>query len=164
MRRLASVLILALAASAAGAEDSARAGRLFDELAAMDRELFAAAFVACDEAKFKSLFTEGAEFYHDRDGAKYGDDAVRMGSCPKDQGVTRTLVEGSLEVYPIKDYGAVQLGKHSFRRTGEEGAEIAQFVHLWRFSEGRWRLARVLSFDHRPMTDQDRSASAGAEP
>lgn len=164
MRRLASVLILALAASAAGAEDSARAGRLFDELAAMDRELFAAAFVDCDQAKFKSLFTEGAEFYHDRDGAKYGDDAVQMGSCPKDQGVTRTLVEGSLEVYPIKDYGAVQLGKHSFRRTGEEGAEIAQFVHLWRFSEGRWRLARVLSFDHRPMTDQDRSASAGAAP
>ena len=164
MRRTAAILNLLLAASVASAEDTPRSGRLDDELAAMDRELFQAAFVDCDLTKFKSLFTEGAEFYHDRDGAKYGDDAVRMGSCPKDQGVTRTLEEGSLEVYPIKDYGAVQLGKHSFRRAGEEGAEIAQFVHLWRFSEGRWQLARVLSFDHRPMTDQDRSASVGAEP
>ena len=155
MRRLASILLLALAASGAPAEETPRSGRLYDELAAMDRELFTAAFVDCDTARFKALFTEGAEFYHDRDGAKYGDDAVRMGSCPKDQGVTRTLVAGSLEVYPIKDYGAVQLGKHSFRRTGEVGAEIAQFVHLWRFSEGRWRLARVLSFDHRPLTDAD---------
>lgn len=155
MRRLASILLLALAASGASAEETPRSGRLYDELAAMDRELFTVAFIDCDTAKFKALFTEGAEFYHDRDGAKYGDDAVRMGSCPKDQGVTRTLVEGSLEVYPIKDYGAVQLGKHIFRRTGEEGAEIAQFVHLWRFSEGRWRLARVLSFDHRPATDAD---------
>jgi hypothetical protein len=25
---------------------------------------------------------------------------------------------------------------------------------LWRYREGEWRLARVLSFDHRPMTDQ----------
>jgi hypothetical protein len=60
MQCLASMLVLALAASAAAAGDAPRSGRLFDELAAMDRELFEAAFVNCDREKFRSLFT-GAE-------------------------------------------------------------------------------------------------------
>jgi hypothetical protein len=120
----------------------------------MDRELFDAAFVSCDQAKFSSMFTDDAEFYHDRTGATYGERVKQLQSCPRDDGVKRTLVAGSLEVYPIKDFGAVQLGRHTFTREGEPGAEVAQFVHLWRYSEGEWRLARVLSFDHRPMTDQ----------
>jgi hypothetical protein len=164
VRRLASILVLTLAASSAAAQETPRSGRLYDELAAMDRALFDAAFVDCDEAKFQSLFTEGAEFYHDRDGAKFGDAVTQLGGCPRDEGVKRTLVEGSLEVYPIKDYGAVQLGRHTFTKAGEEGVTIAQFVHLWKHSEGQWRLARVLSFDHRPVTDQDRALSPGVQP
>jgi len=82
MRRLASILVLALAASVANAEDSTRSGQLFDELAAMDRELFEAAFVNCDREKFRSLFTEDAEFYHDRDGAMTGRQATELRGCP----------------------------------------------------------------------------------
>jgi len=151
MRRLASILVLALAASVANAEDSTRSGQLFDELAAMDRELFEAAFVNCDREKFRSLFTEDAEFYHDRDGAMTGRQATELRGCPRDDGVRRVLVEGSLEAYPIRDFGAVQIGRHTFTRDGEEGTEVAQFVHLWRYSDGQWRLARILSFDHRPL-------------
>jgi len=156
LRRLASLPILALAASVAFAQETPQSGRLYDELAAMDRALFDAAFVNCDGAKFKSLFTEDAEFYHDRDGAMTGREATELRGCPRDEGVRRVLVEGSLEVYPIKDYGAIQIGRHTFTKAGEEGTGIAKFVHLWRFSDGQWRLARVLSFDHRLMTDQDR--------
>lgn len=151
MRAPAAVLVLALAAAAAHAEDSPRSGRLFDELAAMDRELFEAAFVDCDRDRFRALFTEDAEFYHDRDGAMTGARATELRGCPRDDGVRRVLVEGSLEAYPIRDFGAIQIGRHTFTREGEAGAEIAQFVHLWRYSDGRWRLARVLSFDHRPQ-------------
>ena len=151
MRRLASILVLALAASVANAEDSTRSGQLFDELAAMDRELFEAAFVNCDREKFRSLFTGDAEFYHDRDGAMTGPLVTELRGCPRDEGVRRVLVEGSLEAYPIRDFGAVQIGRHTFTREGEEGAEVAQFVHLWRYSDGQWRLARILSFDHRPL-------------
>jgi hypothetical protein len=150
-----ALAVLALAATGAAAQESPRSGRLYEELAAMDRELFDVAFVACDQAKFQSLFTEDAEFYHDRDGARYGDDVTRLNGCPKAEGVTRTLVEGSLEAYPIKDFGAVQVGRHIFTKVGEEGATIAQFVHLWKHSDGQWRLARVLSFDHHPVKDQD---------
>lgn len=141
------------------AQDSARSGRVYDELAKMDRELFDAAFVDCDQAKFSSIFTDDAEFYHDRTGASYGQSVKQLKSCPRDNGVKRTLVPGSLEVYPIKGFGAVQMGRHTFTRKGEQGAEIAKFVHLWNYTNGRWRLSRVMSFDHRQMTHQDESSN-----
>jgi len=163
--RLGAVIsIVTLAASHAGAQESPRSGRVFDELASMDRELFDAAFVNCDQAKFSSMFTDDAEFYHDRTGATYGENVKQLQSCPRDNGVKRTLVPDSLEVYPIKDFGAVQMGRHTFTRQGEQGAEIAKFVHLWKYSEGKWRLARVMSFDHRPMTDQDESTKSSTPP
>ena len=136
------------------AQDSARSGPLFDELARMDNELFAAAFVTCSSAKFRALFTDDAEFYHDRTGPSYGDAARTLKSCPRDNGVTRTLVPGSLEAYPMQGYGAIQIGRHIFTRAGEPGSEAAQFVHLWKREGGTWLLARVLSFDHRPAGQQ----------
>jgi hypothetical protein len=151
---VASAAFAVLAAHASD-HDSARSGRLYEELARMDTELFEAAFSSCDQAKFRALFTEDAEFYHDKAGARYGEKVRQLNGCPRDNGVKRTLVPGSLEVFPIKDFGAVQMGRHTFTRQGEQGAEIAKFVHLWNYSDGKWRLSRVLSFDHRPMTNKD---------
>lgn len=142
--------LIAAGATATMAQDATRSGPLFDELARMDRELFEAAFVTCDAGRFRALFTDDAEFYHDRTGASFGEAARTMKSCPRDNGVTRTLIPGSLEVYPMQGYGAVQIGRHSFARKDEPGAEVARFVHLWKLDNGGWRLARVLSFDHRP--------------
>ena len=116
----------------------------------MDKELFDAAFVHCDASKFRALFTDDAEFYHDRTGLAVGDAARTLKSCPRDNGVTRTLVPGSLEVYPMQGYGAIQIGRHVFAKKGEPGSEAAKFVHLWKQENGAWRLARVLSFDHKP--------------
>jgi hypothetical protein len=138
------------------AQDSARSGPLYDELARMDSALFDAAFVSCDREKFKAIFTEDAEFYHDRTGASYRDDVRTLKSCPRENGVTRTLVPGSLEVYAIQGYGAVQMGRHTFARAGESGSEVARFVHLWKREGDTWKLARVLSFDHHPFAEQKR--------
>jgi len=149
MRCAAAIAVVALAPVCL-AQEAARSGPLFEELARMDRELFEAAFVTCDAARFRALFTEDAEFYHDRAGASFGEAARTLRSCPRENGVTRTLVQGSLEVYPMQNYGAIQIGKHVFAKAGEPGAEAAQFVHLWKRVGDQWRLARVLSFDHRP--------------
>jgi hypothetical protein len=146
--------LLAAFAQVCFAQDSALSRTLYEELARMDSALFEAAFVTCDADKFRAIFTEDAEFYHDRTGASYGKDVRTLKSCPRDNGVTRTLVPGSLEVYPMKDYGAIQIGRHTFARTGEPGSEIAQFVHLWKREGDTWKLARVLSFDHRPSPQQ----------
>lgn len=152
-QRVVAILLVAFA-SACSAQDAVRSGQLFDELARMDAELFEAAFVTCNADKFRALFTDDAEFYHDRTGASFGEAVRTMKSCPRDNGVTRTLVSGSLEVYPMQGYGAIQIGRHVFARKGEPGSEVAQFVHLWKRENGAWRLARVLSFDHRPSAQQ----------
>lgn len=145
-------LLLAACTSVCNAQDSNQSGPLFDALARMDKELFDAAFVHCDTNKFRALFTEDAEFFHDRTGLASGEAARTMKSCPRDNGVTRTLVPGSLEVYPMQGYGAIQIGRHIFAKQGEPGSEVAKFVHLWKQENGVWRLARVLSFDHKPSS------------
>lgn len=61
----------------------------------------------------------------------------------------RLLVEGSLKVYPIQGFGAVQTGVHRFVEEGASTSTIAKFVHLWQNKNGKWILTRVLSFDHR---------------
>ena len=127
---------------------------LHAQLARMDSLLFDATYVACDVERIDALFTDDAEFYHDRNGFTSGP-ALREASrrlaadCPAARGIVRVLVPGSLEVYPIDDYGAVQIGEHRFVEEGV-GSSIAKFVHLWRRVDDDWRLSRVLSFDHQP--------------
>ena len=65
----------------------------------------------------------------------------------------RELVAGSLEVYPMRDYGAFETGVHRFYRV-EAGkpdvlTETGKFAQLWKRGEdGKLRLARVISYDH----------------
>ena len=64
---------------------------------------------------------------------------------------TRELVPGSLAVFPIKDFGAIEQGSHRFCQTDASKCEgLADFTILWRHSSGRWEITRVLSYGHRP--------------
>lgn len=129
-------------------------GELFDELAEMDRRIFEASFVTCDAAVVNAIFSDDIEFYHDKAGFSQGEQARQntrnlTESCPGEKGVTRTLISGSLRVYPIKDYGATQVGMHRFDEEGAATSTLARFVHVWqRQDDGGWRVTRVLSLDH----------------
>lgn len=141
------------------------AGALFDELARMDSELFEASFVTCDAAKANAIFAEDVEFYHDKDGLSSGEEVREntrrlTASCPGKNGVTRTVVPGSLRVYPIEGYGAAQVGMHRFDERGVATSTLARFVSVWRMQDGKWRLARVLSLDHQSV----RAESGRSEP
>ena len=64
----------------------------------------------------------------------------------------RVLVRNSLEVYPLNNYGAVQMGVHRFYPLVKgKPNEVAKFTHLWKKESGEWKLARVLSYDHKNM-------------
>lgn len=139
--------------------DGLRSGALFDELARMDSILFDASFASCDAAKANAIFAEDIEFYHDETGLSVGEqvrESTRKltASCPGTRGVTRTVVTGSLRVYPIKGYGAVQMGVHRFDERGASTSTLARFVSVWRLQDGQWRLARVLSLDHHAIEAQ----------
>jgi hypothetical protein len=133
--------------------DGLRSGALFEELARMDSILFDASFASCDAAKANAIFADDVEFYHDEAGFAVGEQVREntrrlTASCPGVRGITRTVVPGSLRVYPIEGYGAVQVGVHRFDERGAATSTLAQFVHVWRFQDEQWRLARVLSLDH----------------
>lgn len=75
-------------------------------------------------------------------------DAVKKNICGK---VTRELVRGTLEVYPIANYGALEIGVHRFLHPGQAKPAPdgqAKFIHLWQNKDGIWKLARIISFDH----------------
>lgn len=143
----------------ATAADSSSAAPLFTELARMDSILFDAAFVTCDMGKIDTLLAQDIEFVHDKTGFQSGErvrESFRglTGNCPADKGTRRELVDGSLRVYPIHDYGAIQMGSHRFVTPGAPTVTVARFVHLWQLQPGGWKLTRVLSFDHREAPAQ----------
>src|SRR5437588_2685226 len=107
---------------------------LFTTIAHLDSAMFDA-YNRCDLVRLGSFFTEDLEFYHDQTGLARGRqsfiDAVRQNICGK---VRRDLVRSSLEVFPLKGYGAVETGGHMFcdprvhRVCDEQTSGIAKFV------------------------------------
>jgi ketosteroid isomerase-like protein len=128
--------------------------KLFKTIEALDAQLFDA-YNRCDLEKLGSFFTEDLEFYHDQTGLSRGRqalvDAVKKNICGK---VRRDLVAGTLEVYPLKSYGAVEIGVHRFcdpktnQTCGEAASGVAKFVMIWQNTDGTWKITRVISFDH----------------
>lgn len=108
------------------------------------------AYNQCRLAEFGAYFADNVEFYHDQSGLMTGRekvvDAVEKNICGK---VRRGLV--SIEVYPMKGYGAVVKGVHRFYPANDPKAPAtgeAKFFHLWQLKDGQWKMTRVISYDH----------------
>lgn len=124
---------------------------LYNEIAHMDSLLFDA-FNNRDIEKFKTLFTTDLEFYHDKAGLTGYDQSIESlkNTAAQNNGLRRELVKGSLEVYPIKDYGAIQIGAHTFchPENGKMDCGTFKFVHIWKKTGNEWKITRVVSYDH----------------
>lgn len=130
---------------------AARGGALFDSLSVADSLLFDAYFVRCDAEATIAMYTADAEFYHDRDGLKVGAaalDAFRN-DCPRDRGMRRAIVPGTVRVFGIAGYGAVQLGRHRFIQSKGANVTEAKFIQLWQRTPKGWRATKTISIDHR---------------
>ena len=119
----------------------------------LDKELFDS-YNNCDLQKFQTFFVDDVEFYHDQGGVTLGKaaltEAVKNNICGK---TTRELVPGSLQVYYMKGYGALETGIHRFHHPGHEaeiGVGEGRFIHLWQYKDGAWKITRVISYDHHP--------------
>lgn len=131
-----------------------------DELATVVKRLDADLFRAyndCDLQKFSSFFPENLEFYHDQSGGgpmtrEQLVAAIKQNICGK---VHRELV--SLEVFPMKNYGALETGVHRFSHPGIDNDQgDAKFVQLWKYEGGRWWLTVVMSYDHNEPVNEHR--------
>ena len=116
-------------------------------IAAKDKEYFDA-YNACDMEKQRSLYSEDLEFFHDKGGLSTSKQevlsSIEKNICGK---VTRTLIEGSIEVYPIKDYGAIEIGYHKFYNNQEPNAKSkpSKFIIVWKNENERWYISKVIS-------------------
>lgn len=148
------VLLFIMSAISAGQSSnktSMRGDGLYNEIASMDRILFDA-FNKRDTTIFNGLFSKDLEFYHDKGGVSgYGQtvnflkEIIRSGNNLK-----RDLVKGSLEVYPIPGYGAMQTGSHRFchDENGKQDCGTFRFVHIWKKENEQWKVTRVISYGH----------------
>jgi hypothetical protein len=129
----------------------AKPDELFQTISSLDKQVFDA-IDRCDMQTEASFWSDDAEFYHDKSGLMVGRqqivDAIKNNLCGK---VKRELVPGTLEVYPLEGYGAVEIGVHRFLHPWEQDHGVvgeAKFIHVWQHKDGTWKITRVISIDH----------------
>ena len=156
MPALVGLVLLAFAGRTGAAAPAERSqDDLTRTVAALDAAVFDA-FNHCEDpaqlARHADYFDAAVEFYHDNGGVTWTREEMigrtRENVCGKYQ---RRLVAGSLNVYPIRGYGAIAQGEHTFCTTGgNDCGGMADFTMVWREQDGRWQITRVLSYGHRP--------------
>ncbi len=117
----------------------------------LDRRMFDA-YNAHDVNALMAMFDSSLEFFHDK-GGLLNFDQVKAGFTnvfANNKDIRRELVPGSLEVYQIKDYGAIQVGEHRFCHTenGKPDCGTFKFVQIWRHIDGDWKVTRDVSYGH----------------
>jgi ketosteroid isomerase-like protein len=124
---------------------------LYRRIAALDAQAFAA-FNAHDVDQLMSFFAPGVEFYHDTGGLSDFAQTRQgfAGMFARTADIHRELIPGSLEVYPIKDYGAIQIGAHRFchQENGRADCGTFRFVMVWQRLPAGWKITRVVSYGH----------------
>ena len=134
---------------------------LTDQVAAADAALFAAFFDRCDIDTLKTMVTDDLEMFHDKNGlvatsGKQFIDNMASTCAHQKKGdayrARRELVPGTLKVYPLNNYGAVETGEHRFYQLlpgkPEKLVEVSLFTHVWKKEASGWKLARAVSYAH----------------
>ena len=147
---------------------------LVAELEALDRRLFDAVF-GCDIPALRALVADDFEFLHDKWGRTAGSGAafveqIAQGCAKQATGenfrARREAVPGSMSVHVLADYGAMQMGEHRFfaLQAGQPDrlTESGRFIDVWTREGGGWKLARVISYDHRLAPEPTSADRAGA--
>ncbi|MFI5161851.1 MAG: nuclear transport factor 2 family protein [Sphingobacteriales bacterium] len=120
---------------------------LYNTIVHMDSVYFNA-YNTCDMVTQAAIYSDSIEFYHDKGGLQKSKKdllaALKANICGK---VTRVLVPGSIEVYPIPGYGAIEIGYHRFinHQESETPSKPGRFVVFWQLKNGKWQIAKVAS-------------------
>jgi hypothetical protein len=123
-------------------------------VAALDSAVFEAFNRCSDPAQLDrhaGYFAEDVEFYHDTGGVTWTRDEMLANTRKYACGIfSRELIPGTLQVHPVKDFGAIAQGSHRFCQFASGKCEgLADFTMIWRHKDGAWQLTRVLSYGHR---------------
>jgi len=132
-------------------KDMSRA-ELMTTVKRLDADLFGA-YNDCELEKFGWFFPEHLEFYHDQTGG--GPMTREQLVAAIKHKVHRELV--SIEVFPMKNYGALETGVHRLSHPGIDNDQgDAKFVQLWKYEGGTMWLTVVMSYDHNEPANEKR--------
>ena len=154
MKKIILTLLIIISSSVINAQHNKN--ELQETILSHDKK-FWEAYNQCDLESFGQFIAEDFEFYHDKGGLTKGGtkmmSLVKQNLCdPSNPRVRREVVQGSVKVYPLNNYGAIISGEHQFYVTSsgqeERLTEIAKFTHVWHKKDNSWQMTRVLSFDH----------------
>lgn len=132
---------------------------LYKIIRSNDSILFNEGFNKRDVAPFEEILSDNFEMYHDEAGL-IGSKAEFMKSIENLRSLNykpiRKLNEKSLRVYPLEKngvlYGAIETGTHRFfaleKNKPKYLTSTATFTHVWMLEGDKWKLRRVLSYDH----------------
>ena len=124
---------------------------LFNKIARLDSVLFDA-FNNQRMDIFKPMFANDLEWFQDNEGLVAYETVFTNfeNSFKKEFKLSRKLVPGSLEVYPLKNYGAMEIGLHQFRHieNGKEEVGTFKFLMIWKQENDIWKISRVVSYNH----------------
>ena len=121
------------------------------EIMKMDSLLFDVSFNQCDAALFKKIIADDIEFYDDRSGlntSKGNEIKSLLDKCGRSEKLTRKL--NSCTIDKLGDFGAVQIGEHTFYVDGKASG-TGKFVHIWERKDKDWVLKRIVSYEHRAI-------------
>lgn len=110
--------------------------------------IYFTAYNKCDMETQRKMYSEDLEFFHDKGGLATSKEGIltslKNNICGK---VTRTLIKGSIEVYPIPNYGAIQIGYHKFFNNQEpnEKSIPSKFIVVWKQNKDNWQITKVIS-------------------
>jgi hypothetical protein len=155
MKKVITITLLAIALSCSTAKQpwqlqipayKPESKELYESIVHMD-SVWQDSYNTCKMDVQGLLIAEDLEFYHDRTGVMTSKmaliEALKNNICGK---VTRELLAGSIEVYPINNYGAVEMGYHRFHnKVDTTTSGFARFVHIWRNDNGQWKITRAIS-------------------
>jgi Domain of unknown function (DUF3471)/Domain of unknown function (DUF4440) len=124
--------------------------------------VFWEAYNRCDVEKMSQFFWTDVEFYHDKGGPTIGlgplTETFEKNLCSNPNfHLRREAIPATIQIYPLQKngviYGAVFSGEHYFYINDNGKPEYrdgwAKFFHLWLLKDGTWKIARVVSYDHR---------------
>lgn len=122
---------------------------LYNTITRLD-SIFFSYYNTCDVnlEKYAAFYSDSIEFFHDTGGFMDSKNEIvestRKYVCGH---TTRVLVPGSIEVYPIKNYGAVEMGMHTFHNSLEPNAPShpSKFVVIWKLEQTGWKIKKVVS-------------------
>jgi hypothetical protein len=124
---------------------------LYNKIAEMDSLLFGT-YNTQDVAKMKTYFTTDLEWYQDNGGLLNFETVFTnfQSIFNRPDKLNRELVPATLEVIPIKGFGAIEIGKHRFKHYEDGKLQVGtfRFVMIWKNENEDWKVSRVISFDH----------------